>query len=897
MKCSALLQLCLSALYYCIRVSGDVQLATPCDFQSLLQPDLLIMNTSGWAVIDASKGSIVFSNRSSCVSSTASVICGDVFGSGRPAVASMCDDGALYISSANSTFSKRSQLSYNVPGVGNGRTAALASGRVVPANDSTEPFSLTWSTYKRPTSASQLIVAIRDPLRRRLNVTAYSIALNFGLQALSSFEVDDFGAQSDHIALAVGYVQGLPLQAEIVIAPLTQAGNAQAQVWSWSSATGSFVRLPAYDSSVPFAGPTRIAVAGSSYAWGVLLVTPAAALATNGTSNSTVLLFSKDMGNSSSPWEVVDPPPASSLPGMSGQPTRWLPVGAGVLYPPPIGTDTETYGSAAPSFFLVPMDGNVSSSTGNKLPPMWFRPPRGNWSLTQPGTGNWTKLLDTSADPDMALAWAEPPAYRTPYEMVLGNWSRAELLFDFDQPPRNDTRLQASIAFSRWYRAGTLGVDYSWGPKVLKVPEPQGANNASFGADFWRARVLATAELFIGTHYQHHSMMAWYPPNRVLSVSSSGNAFSFNYVREARHTPGVDCSTFTGAVFNLALGLQISTGITSQANQTGVNTTSGRVFNATVLPIAGLSYDAIVRPGFLRPADLLYIASGGVITHVIMWVGNSYRNSSAVGNGTTGIPLVIDSTATANSDSRGLRIPSGVQLRPFTRGSWYAGSAQWAVRWMPDDFNSAAAAATAEATVTPSASTSATRTASGSLPASPASTVSPTVTASLSASVVATSSITASAAATLTQTATAPVLVTSSASVSVTPAASQSGTGASSTAPSATPTVTASESSPVSASASASGMPTGTSSASVSGTGTRSTASSKSGTIAASPTGTSSKTAAASRSRSATPSKAYLRSRSGSPTRSRSSSGTRTRTASSSRRSQSVTPSRTKKAK
>jgi hypothetical protein len=76
------------------------------------------------------------------------------------------------------------------------------------------------------------------------------------------------------------------------------------------------------------------------------------------------------------------------------------------------------------------------------------------------------------------------------------------------------------------------------------------------------------------------------------------------------------------------------------------------------------NYDAfIVR---LLPADLLFIRNEkGRVAHVILWLGE-------VGVSPDGTPLILDSTATAHRDSRGVPIPNGVQIRPFSRDSWYA---------------------------------------------------------------------------------------------------------------------------------------------------------------------------------------------------------------------------------
>jgi hypothetical protein len=48
----------------------------------------------------------------------------------------------------------------------------------------------------------------------------------------------------------------------------------------------------------------------------------------------------------------------------------------------------------------------------------------------------------------------------------------------------------------------------------------------------------------------------------------------------------------------------------------------------------------------------------------VMWLG-------AIGQSPDGQPLIIDCSQTRTRDANGVRIPSGVRLRPFRRGGWY----------------------------------------------------------------------------------------------------------------------------------------------------------------------------------------------------------------------------------
>ena len=76
------------------------------------------------------------------------------------------------------------------------------------------------------------------------------------------------------------------------------------------------------------------------------------------------------------------------------------------------------------------------------------------------------------------------------------------------------------------------------------------------------------------------------------------------------------------------------------------------------------TYDELI--GRLYPADLLYIRNEkGGLAHVILWLGE-------VGVSPDGTPLILDSTSPGHRDSRGVPIPNGVHIRPFSRDSWYA---------------------------------------------------------------------------------------------------------------------------------------------------------------------------------------------------------------------------------
>ena len=63
---------------------------------------------------------------------------------------------------------------------------------------------------------------------------------------------------------------------------------------------------------------------------------------------------------------------------------------------------------------------------------------------------------------------------------------------------------------------------------------------------------------------------------------------------------------------------------------------------------------------------------------MIIWVG-------AIGVAVKNIPLIIDSTGNNHTDSAGMTIPDGVQLRPFTEKGWYFQRLSHILRFIADE--------------------------------------------------------------------------------------------------------------------------------------------------------------------------------------------------------------------
>lgn len=254
--------------------------------------------------------------------------------------------------------------------------------------------------------------------------------------------------------------------------------------------------------------------------------------------------------------------------------------------------------------------------------------------------------------------------YVSPYSLRFEQ-STEELLAPNNEPPRNDWHLESRIPFEEWYSRRVRKEFGAWGPAPRHYPAIRGLEHKS--ASWQRARVLAVAATYIGLPYQHHHIPDWEPPP----------SWPWKQVAYGRNSKGVDCSDFTSWVYNYGLGIKLSTGIRQQANQLELPGPGGEgTIQAQPIQNEG-SYEALV--GKLNTGDLLYIRNNkGLVGHVIMWVGNHGRSPD-------GTPLIIDCTGPEHKDCNGNTIPIGVQLRPFSKDSWYYKSFDHALRIIQDN--------------------------------------------------------------------------------------------------------------------------------------------------------------------------------------------------------------------
>ena len=255
-------------------------------------------------------------------------------------------------------------------------------------------------------------------------------------------------------------------------------------------------------------------------------------------------------------------------------------------------------------------------------------------------------------------------AYESPYRVQL-TWTEEELIPDLLRGPRANWKDYADVPHREWYNRAHQSRWGYWGPGMKHFSAPAIASGKSPG--WLRERVLATGLRYVGYGYEHHHVPDWEPPA--------------DWPRAPRQAQpagkGLDCSNYTGFVYNLALGLLPNTDVRQQARMTEVKGPGpGRSTRVTrvELPKDFEDFDRV-----LRPADLLFIKNrAGDVSHVVLWVGSLGRIH---GEPTL---LVLDSTGGSHRDLVGQAIPDGIQLRPFARRSWYFNSASHAIRVIPD---------------------------------------------------------------------------------------------------------------------------------------------------------------------------------------------------------------------
>ena len=259
-----------------------------------------------------------------------------------------------------------------------------------------------------------------------------------------------------------------------------------------------------------------------------------------------------------------------------------------------------------------------------------------------------------------AQGYPEAEGYNSPYSVKLP-WSTEELIPDLLKGPRGEAHEESETPFREWNSPSLKKKLGSWGPRPRKYSPPEYAKGKS--EDWQRARIIATALRYKGYAYRHHHIPDWNPPEGYHTPEAG----------ETKHAgKGLDCSNFTSFIYNQGLGISLNSDVHKQAEITEAPIHgSGRTIRIKTIHGQG-SVEEWQKA--LKPADLIYVRSNaGNISHVIMWLGEW-------GQSPDGTPLIIDSHGSGVKDSNGLQIPSGIQVRPFRQGSWYAKSSDHAHR-------------------------------------------------------------------------------------------------------------------------------------------------------------------------------------------------------------------------
>jgi hypothetical protein len=252
------------------------------------------------------------------------------------------------------------------------------------------------------------------------------------------------------------------------------------------------------------------------------------------------------------------------------------------------------------------------------------------------------------------------PAYRSPYRVEY-SLPLPELVGDLERTERGDRRIEAAIPHEEWYSRRALERWGAWGAVARAYPPP---DLEGWSARRRRERAIAVALRFLGYGYQHHHVPDWDPPAgwpwKPSCAGSNGR--------------GVDCSNFTGFVYNLGFGLRLNTDVRRQSVE---GSAMGPGESRTPIHRVELPESYGARIEALRAGDLLFIRNrGGEISHVVIWVG-------PLGRSPDGVPLILDSHGEDVRDSEGHLIPCGIHLRPFREDSWYNRSASHALRVIP----------------------------------------------------------------------------------------------------------------------------------------------------------------------------------------------------------------------
>ncbi len=222
-----------------------------------------------------------------------------------------------------------------------------------------------------------------------------------------------------------------------------------------------------------------------------------------------------------------------------------------------------------------------------------------------------------------------------------------ELIGDLEHGERGNPKRESDIEHRHWYSEETRKRFGAWGPEQRRYAPLEGLDERP--TQWKRERVIAAAARFIGYEYQHHHIPDWDPPKH----------WPWKECCAGHNGRGVDCSNFTGFVYNQAFGIKMSSAIEQQSELHSA--LEGEHHHISVKRI-NLPRELDERRQVLKTGDLVCIRGheGGPITHVVIWVGECCTSPN-------GLPMIMDSHGGNVEDDWGNHIPCGIHLRPSAK--------------------------------------------------------------------------------------------------------------------------------------------------------------------------------------------------------------------------------------
>lgn len=344
------------------------------------------------------------------------------------------------------------------------------------------------------------------------------------------------------------------------------------------------------------------------------------------------------------------------------------------------------------------------------------------------------------------LQYEPGPAYVSPFKVPLDSriteWTsdfsaRSQLIVQNSQP-----------TVSNWYSFNYSNQTYGpLNPQLMTTTPAQSqglspaidrgpvVNNVAMNqppADvdsfYWqKQRLLAAAVSLIGTPYQHLHVPQFNPAdvtgstfpwsavsqNPTLQTSEmllNNNTFSPAYPNPyaqayGQPTEGIDCTDYAAYIYNLALGIQLYSGTSTQITFSVNGQPSGPVAGSKATANVLVSDGSAINPSFiyadnygtgiynppksldnvvtqLKPGDLLYIGDNTQVFHVVMWLGINGTDSAGntfplVISSHDNTPAIFDTEAVdqngfpTDQNIQGHLPPPGVQILPFVDSNWF----------------------------------------------------------------------------------------------------------------------------------------------------------------------------------------------------------------------------------